>query len=177
MNMVCYYNDETTNSKLNMEVYCLFETVGDGDTGKRMDILLGVFDSCESARLRAVSLLSSVDRESTSWWSIIAMEEMSDEEMKKCDYPLVHRTMNKDNNYIYIGQRDDCCTYIGYSAFGGYIIEPTMVESSPTSVDPIQKEEYLDNATFSLVFKMDRAAFRAMPKWKRDAAKKAAGLM
>lgn len=46
----------------------------------------------------------------------------------------------------------------------------------PAGVDPTQKEEYLDNASFTALFNMDRAAFRAQPKWKRDAAKKAAGL-
>ena len=118
-----------------MEVYCLFETVGDGDTGERHDKLLGVFDSCESARLRAVSL-SSVDQELASWWYINDMNEMNDlmtkEEISiyytKYDYPL-HRTMNKVNNYIYIGKRSDCNAYHGYNAFGGYIIEPVVVES------------------------------------------------
>jgi hypothetical protein len=58
---------------------------------------------------------------------------------------------------------------------GSFTLEQ-LVDTHPASVDPTQKEEYLDNATFTAVFKMDRAAFRAMPKWKRDAAKKAAGL-
>jgi hypothetical protein len=46
----------------------------------------------------------------------------------------------------------------------------------PEGVDPAAKEDYLDDATFAEVFKTDRAAFRGQPKWKRDAAKKAAGL-
>jgi advillin len=46
----------------------------------------------------------------------------------------------------------------------------------PVGVDPTQKEEYLDDATFKSVFNMERAAFRAQPKWKRDDAKKKQGL-
>lgn len=46
----------------------------------------------------------------------------------------------------------------------------------PAGVDPTMKEEYLDDATFATVFKMDRAAFRALAKWKRDDLKKKAGL-
>jgi len=125
--MVCYYNDETTNSTLNMEVYCLFETVGDGD-GYRRDNLRGVFTSCQTA---IIEILSSVDQYTESW-RIIEMEEMTDEEMKhyytKNKYPLVHRTMNKENNYIYIGKRCDCCEELDYREFGGYIIEPITVD-------------------------------------------------
>jgi len=38
------------------------------------------------------------------------------------------------------------------------------------------KELYLSDADFANVFKMARTAFEAMPKWKRDAEKKKAGL-
>jgi advillin len=43
-------------------------------------------------------------------------------------------------------------------------------------VDPAKKEEYLDDATFKALFNVERAAFRALPKWKRDEAKKKHGL-
>lgn len=46
----------------------------------------------------------------------------------------------------------------------------------PQGVDPANKEEYLDDASFKTLFDVDRAAFRAQPKWKRDAAKKKVGL-
>lgn len=46
----------------------------------------------------------------------------------------------------------------------------------PSGVDPTRKEEYLDDATFKSVFNMERAAFHALPKWKRDDAKKKQGL-
>jgi hypothetical protein len=46
----------------------------------------------------------------------------------------------------------------------------------PAGVDPTLKEEYLDDASFDSVFKMDRVAFRALAKWKRDDLKKKAGL-
>jgi hypothetical protein len=38
------------------------------------------------------------------------------------------------------------------------------------------KELYLSDADFATVFKMSRQAFEALPKWKRDAEKKKAGL-
>jgi hypothetical protein len=66
-------------------------------------------------------------------------------------------------------------TSYGTPVPGSYTLDQ-LVNMHPAGVDPTQKEEYLDNATFTTVFKMDRAAFRALPKWKRDAAKKAAGL-
>lgn len=43
-------------------------------------------------------------------------------------------------------------------------------------MNPTCKEEYLDAATFASLFNMERAAFAALPKWKRDAAKKTVGL-
>jgi hypothetical protein len=46
----------------------------------------------------------------------------------------------------------------------------------PEGVDPAHKEEYLDDASFQSMFGMDRIAFRALPKWKRDDAKKKHGL-
>jgi hypothetical protein len=46
----------------------------------------------------------------------------------------------------------------------------------PPGIDPSLKEEYLDDAIFASVFNMDRAAFRALAKWKRDDLKKKAGL-
>jgi len=46
----------------------------------------------------------------------------------------------------------------------------------PDGVDPTRKEQYLDDAAFAECFSMDRAKFDALPKWKRDAAKKKAGL-
>ena len=43
-------------------------------------------------------------------------------------------------------------------------------------MDPAHKEAYLSDASFKEVLGSDRAAFNALPKWKRDAAKKKAGL-
>ena len=39
-----------------------------------------------------------------------------------------------------------------------------------------KKEEFLSDADFATVFGMDKAAFAALPKWKRQAAKKKNGL-
>jgi hypothetical protein len=43
-------------------------------------------------------------------------------------------------------------------------------------VNPAIKEEYLDDVTFAQLLGTDRASFKALPKWKRDAAKKSVGL-
>jgi hypothetical protein len=43
-------------------------------------------------------------------------------------------------------------------------------------VDPANKETYLSDAEFQTLFGMDKAAFSALPKWKRQAAKKKNGL-
>ncbi|RYG59551.1 hypothetical protein EON64_20110, partial [archaeon] len=46
----------------------------------------------------------------------------------------------------------------------------------PPTVDPTKKEEYLSDAEFQKTFNMDRNAFKALAKWKRDDAKKKAGI-
>jgi len=46
----------------------------------------------------------------------------------------------------------------------------------PASVDPVRKEEYLDDKSFKEIFDMDKKAFAAQPKWKKDDAKKKKGL-
>lgn len=46
----------------------------------------------------------------------------------------------------------------------------------PEGVDATKKEEYLDEQTFTELFKMDRVSFNALPKWKRDSSKKNLGL-
>lgn len=46
----------------------------------------------------------------------------------------------------------------------------------PAGVDPARKEEYLDDKTFKELFDMDKKTFAALPKWKKDDAKKKKGL-
>merc|ERR1712146_754350 len=46
----------------------------------------------------------------------------------------------------------------------------------PESVDLTAKEAYLTEEEFNTVFKMDRAAFNALPKWKQSGHKKKVGL-
>lgn len=43
-------------------------------------------------------------------------------------------------------------------------------------IDATRREDYLSNADFSTVFGMDRDAFRNLPAWKRQQAKKKANL-
>ena len=46
----------------------------------------------------------------------------------------------------------------------------------PPGVDPARKEEYLDDKTFKELFETDKKTFAALPKWKKDDAKKKKGL-
>jgi hypothetical protein len=46
----------------------------------------------------------------------------------------------------------------------------------PAGVDAARKEEYLSAADFEALFGLSRGGFQKQPKWKRDAAKKGAGL-
>ena len=52
----------------------------------------------------------------------------------------------------------------------------SLKSGCPAGVDPTCKETYLDDATFKSIFNTDKAAFAALPKWKRDEQKKKAGL-
>ena len=47
---------------------------------------------------------------------------------------------------------------------------------SSVGIDMGRKESYLSDGEFAEVFGMERGAFDAMPLWKRQAAKKKAGL-
>jgi hypothetical protein len=58
----------------------------------------------------------------------------------------------------------------------GYYSYDTLKGAFPGSVDPTKKEEYLEDAIFSQLFGVTKDAFRAQPKWKRDAKKKDLGL-
>jgi len=44
------------------------------------------------------------------------------------------------------------------------------------NIDPSAKQNYLSDAEFQTVFKMSKADFGKLPKWKQDATKKTAGL-
>lgn len=46
----------------------------------------------------------------------------------------------------------------------------------PVGIDPLQKEKYLSDAEFQKIFKMSKAEFAKLPKWKADTAKKGVGL-
>lgn len=58
----------------------------------------------------------------------------------------------------------------------GHFTYEQLRDGLPDGVDPTLKEDFLDDAAFVQVFAMDRAAFRALPKWKRDESKKKRGL-
>ena len=46
----------------------------------------------------------------------------------------------------------------------------------PDGVDAAAREEFLSDEDFAATFGMDKATFKALPKWKRTAAKKKHGL-
>lgn len=52
----------------------------------------------------------------------------------------------------------------------------TLAAGLPDGVDPTKKETYLSDAEFSEKFGMDKAAFAALPAWKKTASKKKLGL-
>lgn len=58
---------------------------------------------------------------------------------------------------------------------GSYTLDE-LKAGVPEGVNPALKEEYLDDGTFTQLLGTDRASFRALPKWKKDAAKKSVGL-
>jgi hypothetical protein len=62
------------------------------------------------------------------------------------------------------------------AASGATFSYDALKSGIPEGVDPTRKEDFLDAATFSSLFGMDKAAFAALPKWKRDAKKKELGL-
>lgn len=51
-----------------------------------------------------------------------------------------------------------------------------LQSSCPDGVDPSCKEMFLDNGEFQSLFGMDKQSFEALPKWKRQKAKKDHGL-
>jgi len=57
-----------------------------------------------------------------------------------------------------------------------YSFEELKKRPLPATVDASVLENYLTDADFPKVFKMDKAAFMALPAWKRNDAKKKSGL-
>ena len=51
-----------------------------------------------------------------------------------------------------------------------------LIAGVPPGVDPELKETYLSDTEFNEVFRMTKAAFSALPRWKRDAKKKEVSL-
>ena len=64
--------------------------------------------------------------------------------------------------------------YIQPSA--GYYPYEVLKGAFPAGIDHSKKEEYLDDSSFVSVLGLTKDAFRALPKWKRDAKKKELGL-
>ena len=66
----------------------------------------------------------------------------------------------------------------GGSSGGGATFALAALQSAPfpDGVDAGKREQYLDSAAFQELFGMDKAAFDALPGWKRTAAKKKHGL-
>lgn len=56
------------------------------------------------------------------------------------------------------------------------VLQEKNPEKLPADVDPVQKELSLHDAEFTRAFKMERAAFEALPAWKRNQLKKDVGL-
>jgi len=67
-------------------------------------------------------------------------------------------------------------SYDGASGLPRFPLAVLKSDLLPPGVDKAQKEKYLDDKDFQRLFAMDRAAFDKQAAWKKNAAKKAAGL-
>ncbi len=87
-------------------VFVIFKVFGEGDGNSCFDM---------------VSLASTLE-EATDW---IAADYAKDPRFPYRDYGVdgVHKDMNKENNYTYVGKRTDCNSECDYSGFGGYVVE------------------------------------------------------
>jgi hypothetical protein len=83
-------------------VYCAFRVYGDGDSYTSFDFLF-VTDTVESA----IKLLPK-------------------NEIKYVD--CVHSSMNENNNYVYVGSRQNCRN--DCASFGGYVIEENPIKTT-----------------------------------------------
>ena len=89
-------------------VYCVYIVYGDGDGYPLYDLEF-VCDSLASAKEVSLSLLLDYNASRPK--------------------NLVHSTMSADNNYTYIGKREDCSDSSCYG-FGGIIIEETPLTTN-----------------------------------------------
>jgi villin 1/advillin len=63
-----------------------------------------------------------------------------------------------------------------YSSGAKYSAEALKKKEVPEGVDSSRKEDYLEDKEFEAIFKMKRDEFAKLPAWKKDNAKKSAGL-
>ncbi len=80
-------------------VYVVLRAFGEGDGHTCFDLLATCF---------------SVDR---ALDYIVTIHE----DHRQCE--PIHRSMSKNNNWTYVGDRCDCDTECDYNTFGGYVVE------------------------------------------------------
>jgi hypothetical protein len=96
------------------KVYVVFEVSGDGDGYSQFDLRM-IADTLEIAKVHASKITKDlVDNETFR-------KEHREETKGYMD--LVHKSMTKENDYTYIGQRKEVSIYCEYNYFGGIIIE------------------------------------------------------
>ena len=86
--------------------------------------------------------------------------------MKSATESVSDGSLDKSSNVTVTSTK----TYV--SASSGSFSYAELKAGVPPGVDPEQKEAYLSDTEFSTIFGMTRAAFAALPRWKRDAKKK-----
>jgi hypothetical protein len=81
---------------------------------------------------------------------------------------------NLDELYAEAAAQQAPATANGGGGYGGGLFPYSLLAGPecPESVDPSRKEDYLSPAEFQVVFGMDRAAFDALPAWKKANLKK-----
>lgn len=87
-----------------MKVYALFEIYGDGDSNTTAD-LISLHENLLSVRGKIREIFDS-----------------------KAKLDLAHINMCEENNYLYVGKRENLLVSVRYEHLGGYVAELIEVE-------------------------------------------------
>ena len=85
------------------QVYCVFRATGEGDGCSIFDLM---------------SICQTIEK-----CNEIIANDNKDYYLSNQKIDLVYYSMDKSNNYTYIGKREDCKTDCRYFHLGGYVIE------------------------------------------------------
>ena len=100
------------------KAYAVFSVFGDGDSYSRFG-LEGLSFSLAGAKKMIANLEDKVGYSS----KILDATHNPLSSVQR----LVHKNMNKSNNYTYVGTREDVNSMHNYGDFGGYVVEEMIV--------------------------------------------------